>query len=142
MQDFMVFAKQHWLLFTLFVVILIIWLVIESRISLQKNQAIGIQKAITMMNQDKALLIDVRKVEKFETGHILGAMSLPADDFSTDNKIFTKRKQRPILIYADTTQLAINCAMKLKKSGIEEVFVISGGITAWKQANMPVVKGV
>jgi len=71
--------------------------------------------ATRMINDTDALILDVRAPGEFEAGHLPGARNIPLADLP-------KR------------------AGELRKSGRDQVFNLDGGLNAWRQAGLPVVR--
>ena len=48
---------------------------------------------------------------------------------------------RPLVIVCNMGHSAADAARQLMKAGHEQVYRLDGGITAWRNDNLPVVKG-
>ena len=46
-----------------------------------------------------------------------------------------------MVLVCRTGQTAGAAAKRLKKAGFEKVYVLDGGVAAWQQADLPLVKG-
>ena len=85
-------------------------------------------------------ILDVRKADEFAEGHIAGAILI--DQFQSDFVEQTKAKlpkEKTIVIYCRSDRRSANAAGKLADIGYKCVN-LKGGILAWKEANMPVIK--
>ncbi len=139
MQDFIQFALHHWLLSGLFIILLILLLVEEARSKGLLNQ-ISPQELVRMMNRESAVVVDIRNLEIFREGHIVGAVSLPAAELEKDSSKLIKYKDKPIVLVCATGQKAGAIAGILKKQNFEQIHVLAGGMNAWKTAQMPITK--
>ncbi len=139
MQDIVQFIVHHWLLSSVFLVLLILLLIEEARSKGMLGQ-ISPQELIQLMNHESAVVLDIRNREAFQEGHIVGAVSFPQIDLEKDMIKLNKYKERPIIIVCATGQKAGEIATKLKKLNFEKVYALSGGMQSWKSAQMPVVK--
>ena len=86
------------------------------------------------------VILDVRKADEFCEGHINGAILI--DQFQSDFVEQAKAKlpkDKTIAIYCRSGRRSANAAGKLADVGYKCVN-LKGGILAWKEANMPVVK--
>ena len=86
------------------------------------------------------VILDVRKADEFCEGHINGAILI--DQFQSDFVEQAKAKlpkDKTIAIYCRSGRRPANAAGKLADVGYKCVN-LKGGILAWKEANMPVVK--
>lgn len=139
MQDIVQFIIHHWLLSSVFLVLLILLLIEEARSKGILGQ-ISTQELIQMMNHESGVVIDIRNREAYQEGHIVGAVNFPQIDIEKDIVKLNKYKERPIIIVCATGQKAGEVVTKLKKQNFAKVHALSGGMQSWKSAQMPVVK--
>ncbi|TAF08634.1 MAG: rhodanese-like domain-containing protein [Nostocales cyanobacterium] len=76
-------------------------------------------------------MIDVRDRHTYNHGHITGAISIPLNDLA-DRAKSSLHKERHIYIYGEHDTQAAYAAQILQSAGFNDVFVIQGGLTAWK----------
>ena len=93
-----------------------------------------------MNNHDDALIIDLRTVADYRSGHIKGAKNSPLNDFAKDVESYSSFKDKPVLVYCNSGNTATRAIKLLKNAGFENINNLDGGIAAWKEANMPLVK--
>lgn len=97
-------------------------------------------EAIRKMNGG-AVLVDLRSANQFKDGHIEGARNLPGDQLAADARALERLAGKSLVLYCDngaTTQAALRT---LARAGAKDIFSLRGGLAAWKQENLPVVKG-
>lgn len=94
-----------------------------------------------LVNRDDALVLDVSPVAEFEKGHIAGARSVPLGQLDPEHKLIAKAKDRPIAVVCRTGQGSAQAAAKLVKAGFPQVHWLEGGLAAWQQGDLPLVKG-
>lgn len=140
MNHLMTFVAHHWVLVSLTVIVFFALMMEELRAKGALSGGVNPQEATQKINRDNALPLDIRNDEGFKSGHIVGSFHLPADQFDERIKKLNPHKHRPIIVVCNHGQSAGKYVPKLKEAGFEEVVVLSGGIHAWKKANMPVVK--
>ena len=92
--------------------------------------------ATQMVNQKHAVFVDVRPTEEYAKGHIPQARSLPLDQIEA--RAQTLPKNKPLIIVCATGRSAGAAVTQLKAKGLENVVALSGGMTAWHQAGLPV----
>ena len=89
---------------------------------------------------ENVVILDVRKADEFAEGHVKGAILI--DQFQSD---FVEQaqaklpKEKTIAVYCRSGRRSANAAGKLADVGYKCVN-LKGGILAWKEANMPVIK--
>jgi len=102
--------------------------------------AIAPHEAIRMMNGG-ALLVDLRSANQFKDGHIEGARNVPGDQLAADAKALDRLAGKTLVLYCDTGTVTGAALRTLARAGAKSVFSLRGGLAAWKQENLPVVKG-
>lgn len=93
-----------------------------------------------MNNHDDALIIDLRPVADYKSGHIKGAKNSPLNDFAKGVETFSSYKDKQVLVYCNSGNTATRAIKLLRNAGFEKINNLDGGIAAWKEANMPLVK--
>jgi rhodanese-related sulfurtransferase len=83
-------------------------------------------------------VIDVRTPAEFHTGHISGAALLPLDELTA--RMHELPKEREILCVCQSGGRSSSATRQLAAAGYT-VLNISGGMSAWMQAGLPVVRG-
>lgn len=94
-----------------------------------------------LINRHDALLVDVSAAADFEKGHIAGARNVQMSQFDADNKILAKVRDLPVALVCRTGNTSADAARKLAKAGFKQVHWLDGGLAAWSQAQLPLVKG-
>ena len=84
-----------------------------------------------LIADSNVVILDVRKAEEFDEGHIKGAVLI--DQFQSDFVELAQAK-----LPKDSGRRSANAAAKLANVGYKCVN-LKGGILAWKEADMPVV---
>ena len=102
--------------------------------------AIAPNEAIRLTNEG-AVLVDLRSPNQFKDGHIAGARNLPGDQIAADPKAIARLAEKTIVLYCDTGTTTAAAQRTLTQAGAKNVFSLRGGLAAWKQENLPVVKG-
>jgi len=94
-----------------------------------------------LINREDALLVDVSAISDFEKGHIAGAKSVQMSQFDPENKLLAKVRELPVAVACRTGTASADAAKRLVKAGFKKVYWLDGGVSAWQQANLPLVKG-
>jgi rhodanese-related sulfurtransferase len=95
----------------------------------------------TLINRDNALVVDLSASGDFEKGHIAGSRNVAPSQFDPENKLLAAAKQLPVVVVCRNGQASAGAAKRLKKAGFEQVSWLEGGVAAWQQADLPLVKG-
>ncbi len=95
----------------------------------------------SLINHEDAQVFDVSAIADFEKGHIAGAKNIVLSQVSPDNKLLAKAKDQPVVLVCRTGMQSADAAKKLVKAGFAKIFWLDGGVAAWQQADLPLVKG-
>ena len=114
---------------------MLIWPEIDRLIN--GGAEIGTLEATLLMNQKRAVVIDVRSAEEFAKARIPGARNLPIGELPARVSELGKLKGRPVLLVGQRPVAAIRA---LKAAGFSEVVQLRGGMGAWQEAGLPVQK--
>jgi rhodanese-related sulfurtransferase len=94
--------------------------------------------AVRLINKG-ALVIDVRKPEEFQVGHIVNARNVPAERVQRGDEI-NKKKDKILLAVCGDGSTSGRAAGQLRKAGYENAFSLKGGLAGWRADNLPLVK--
>lgn len=90
---------------------------------------------------EKSLLLDVRTPAEFRERHIAGSVLLPITRLNPERVRELARGRSACVVICASGHRASMAASKLRKAGIESVTVLEGGIQAWEDAGMPLLRG-
>ncbi|HEX4797984.1 MAG TPA: rhodanese-like domain-containing protein [Burkholderiales bacterium] len=97
-------------------------------------------QATLLMNQQNALVLDVRDAAEYGKGHMLNARNIPLAELEARAAELEKHKAKPLIVVCDTGNRSGRAAAALRKLGFERVFTLAGGIGSWQQAGLPLEK--
>ena len=106
----------------------------------QNFENYDVKEFAELIADSNVVILDVRKADEFAEGHIKGAIFI--DQFQSDFVEQAKAKlpkDKTIAIYCRSGRRSANAAGKLTDVGYK-CTNLKGGILAWKEANMPVIK--
>ena len=140
-SDLLAFAGRHPILL-LALAGLTLAIILNELASLVRGvKGVGPAALTALINRDNALVVDLRPQADFEKGHIPGSKNVQMSQFDPENKQLTAARALPVVLVCKTGQTAGTAAGRLHKAGFERVYVLDGGIGAWQQADLPLVKG-
>ncbi len=137
MEQLIEFSGNHLLLVGGFVVVAVLLIQDLASGGFGKG-SVDPKGATELINQQEAVVVDVRPGADFTKGHIINAINMPMSSFSGQLDKLNKYKDKPIVVSCRSgAQSSAACRM-LRKQGFEQVFNLQGGIMAWQNANLPV----
>jgi rhodanese-related sulfurtransferase len=100
---------------------------------------VGTAAAVQLINREKAVLIDVSEPAEYAAGHAGGARNIPVGQLE-GAKALPSNKALPLVLMCPTGARASRAAGVLRKAGYEKTHVLTGGLAAWREANLPIEK--
>ena len=88
------------------------------------------------LDEDKAVLIDVREATEYNREHIIGARLVPLSGF--DAADFGKDADKIAVCQCRSGSRSAKAVQQVLATGFKDVYSLAGGIEAWKQAGLPV----
>ncbi len=86
------------------------------------------------------IILDVRQPAEYKEMHILGAVLIPLDRLKDEARTRLNSPDKPVLTYCAVGGRSLQAARVLMDMGYTHVFNLEGGIIAWKEKGLPVVK--
>ncbi|WP_313140901.1 rhodanese-like domain-containing protein [Stenotrophomonas sp.] len=140
-EELLAFAGRNPMLSAALVGLTVALIVTEIRRLFRGYKGIKPAELTHLMNAGGAVVVDLSPSGDFEKGHIAGSRNAQASAFGAEHKLVANAKQNPVVLVCRSGNASETAAKALKKAGFEKVFVLEGGIPAWQQAELPLVKG-
>jgi len=94
--------------------------------------------AVQLINREKAVVIDVCEAREYAAGHVAGSKNIPYSQLENKLAGTVKNKSTPLILVCYSGGRSSRAVSIAKKLGFEKAFSLSGGINAWRAANLPV----
>ena len=130
------FVSNHYILSTLFVVLLALLIASEAR---RAGRTLNCRELNAHINAGDGVVLDVRPHKEYSAGHITGALNIPFDKLDSRLAELDKHKGKILIVVDAMGQHAGSVCAKLSKAG-HEAARLGGGIASWRGDNLPVVK--
>ncbi|MCK3658063.1 rhodanese-like domain-containing protein [Pasteurellaceae bacterium Pebbles2] len=145
MEEFMPlavqFAKNHTLLVAAWVAIFIATVYVFVKSIFSKVKVISNSQAVALINNQDAVVIDLRTIDEFKRGHIINSQQFVPSDIKNHNLgKLEQHKDVPVILVCNTGMTARSSAEILAKQGFAQVYALQEGISGWNAANLPLVK--
>ena len=96
--------------------------------------------AVQLINREKAVVIDICEASEFAAGHVGGAKNVPLSQLEEKLPAVVKNKGVPVILVCQSGARSGRATAIAKKLGYEKAQSLSGGLAAWRTANLPVEK--
>ena len=138
MDQYIEFATNHYLL--VFSLVCVIFLLIQDLLSnsFNKYESVSPLIAVTKMNGDDTIIVDVREPNEFLKSHIEDARNIPLAKLEEQLPSLEKHKKVPIIVVCQTGARSVSACKTLTKAGFEQVFNMLGGMQSWEDGKLPI----
>jgi rhodanese-related sulfurtransferase len=101
---------------------------------------IGTLRATHLLNNNNPVMLDVREPREFTEVKVRDAVHLPLSQLKDRIDQVAKDKSRPVIVVDGKGMRGRGAGALLKKAGYNEIYMLSGGLQAWRDAGLPVEK--
>lgn len=138
MDQYIEFVTNHYLLS--FSLVCVIFLLIQDLLSNSFNgyESISPLIAVTKMNDDKTVIIDVREANEFLKSHIENAVNIPLGKLDEKLPSLEKHKTHPLIVICQTGARSVPGCKTLTKAGFGQVYHMQGGMQSWEENKLPI----
>ncbi len=137
MDRLLEFALNHYILVGSFLGLLTAFFMLESR---RAGRAVSPIELTRLVNDEEALVLDVREAKEFREGHITGAKNIPYTKLAEQIKDLESYKDKPVIVVCKMGQHAGAAGRILAAHGFSDVRRLKGGISGWLADGLPLVK--
>ncbi len=110
---------------------------VELRRLRQGAVDIGIPQAVRLINDEDAVVIDVREDAEVAGGRIPNAKHVPLSVLKQRLKELERYRDRPVVLVCRSGSRSGAAVSILRKAGFERVYNLKGGMLAWENENLP-----
>jgi rhodanese-related sulfurtransferase len=111
---------------------MLVWPLVRARAS---GPALSTLQATQMINSRHAQVVDVRSAEDFGKGSLPNAKNIPLAKLQ--ERVGELKKDRPVIVVCNSGRSAAPGAAQLRAAGLNDVYVLAGGLAAWREAGLP-----
>jgi rhodanese-related sulfurtransferase len=112
---------------------MLLWPLVKGRAG---GPSLSTLQATQLINARNAVVIDVRAPDEFAKGSLPNARNVPEEKI--DEKTRDMKKDKPLILVCATGSRAGRLAARLRANGFAEVYVLAGGLAAWREAGLPI----
>jgi rhodanese-related sulfurtransferase len=132
------FSANHTLLVGGFVALLVAVFINEFKQASQNFSKLTPAGAIQLINNEDVIMLDVREPAETTAGKIAKAIQIPVGSVGKRVGELDKHKDKHVIVYCKTGARSGLACRELNKAGFDKVYNLSGGISAWQEAHLPV----
>ncbi|GAB4398335.1 MAG: rhodanese-like domain-containing protein [Rhodoferax sp.] len=98
------------------------------------------EAAVQLINREKAVVIDVCEPNEYAVGHVAGARNVPLGQLQSRLGAEVKNKALPLILVCQSGARSARARAIARDLGYQNVHSLSGGLSAWRSAQLPVEK--
>ena len=140
MQQLSTFVIAHWELFLALAIIIALLLTSGLTQNMLGFKEVGPQQAVLLINQQGAVVLDVREDKAFQEGHIVNAVPAPLENLEARLPALQDYKDKPVIVTCQTGERSARAGALLRKQGFTTLYKLAGGLRAWREAKLPLSK--
>ncbi len=137
MESLIVFLGQQWMLVGALMVCIMMLVFHDSK---KAGATLSPQGAVNLINQEDAVVVDLRDAKDYKAGHIVNAINIPYSAFDKRASELEKYKDKPLVLVCKMGQHSGAIGKKLAAQGFTGVRRMSGGMMEWQNSSLPLVK--
>ncbi|MCB5205954.1 rhodanese-like domain-containing protein [Methylovorus mays] len=104
-------------------------------------KSVSPSEAVLLINRNQGVVLDVREDAEFAAGHINDARHIPLAKLEDRLAELQKFREKPVIVHCQSGVRSSKAAATLRKHEFTQVYELDGGLNAWTQAKLPLVKG-
>lgn len=129
------FFLKNIIVFLLLFVFIIFLIILEIYDVIYSKYIISVNEALYLINNNKAVILDLRSKDLFNTCNIINSISVPFDMLDKELNILKKFKNKTIILIHNN-ESELNNLLKNNRDMVMCHF--KNGLTEWIEAGMPV----
>jgi rhodanese-related sulfurtransferase len=133
--DFLVFVSAQWLLVSLFLALVYLFVVLEH---FKAGKQLSVHDVTRLLNGGEALLVDIRDAKEYQSGHINQAINIPLAQLDARMAELESARDRRVILVDKLGQQAAGAGRTLRRAGFK-VQRLRGGMAEWRGQSLPVV---
>lgn len=128
------FGLRHYLLVTSLVISIILFILYETT---RSGKTISNNELSRQVNLGEGVVIDIRLLKDYNSGHIVGSLNIPEDRIDSQIDTLTKYKDKTLILVDSQGNYSSSCLKKLVGKDFK-IVKLSGGIASWRADNLPI----
>ena len=136
MALFIEFLAQQWIQVAALLAVIAMLILHESR---KSGPSLSPQEAITLVNKEEGVFVDLRDAAEYSKGHIVGAINVPSAKLPERMVELDKYKNKPLVLVCKMGQQSGAAGKQLKAANYLQVYKMTGGMMEWANLQLPKV---
>jgi len=130
------FVSEQFLLVLALMATFVMLFIHESR---KAGPSLTPQEAITLVNREGGIFLDIRDAAEFKRAHIADAKHITLTQLSSRLGELDKYREQPVVVVCKLGQSAAGATKLLRAQGFDQARKMTGGMMEWNALKLPVV---
>ncbi len=132
--------------FSLFILIITIFVAALAFVKYNFSPALNFQDTVSvkeydyLSSQPNSVILDVRTPEEYSDDHLINSVLIDFNSPNSKSEIARLDKDKTYLIHCRTDRRSGHTMQLMADLGFKNMYILKGGILAWKQEGKPTVK--
>lgn len=102
----------------------------------EEHKYINIEKAVSLLKEEKAAMVDTMSDLECMDHRIPGSVCIAAEEFEAKAPLLLQNKKQHVVFYCESEECtrAGIAYDKARSAGYENIYILEGGLPAWKRA--------
>lgn len=136
MALFFEFLAEQWMISGALAACIVLLIQHESR---RGGPSLTPQQLINRVNQDNAVVIDLRDNKEYKEGHIVDARNIPFAKLNDKLGELESCRDQPLILVCKMGQSSGSAGKILRAKGFADVSRLRGGMMEWSNSQLPLV---
>ncbi len=115
---------------------LLLWPVVRGAVGSNLTPTAAVQ----LINQAKAVVVDVCEAHEYAAGHVGGAKHIPLSQLAEKLPETVRNKELPVIFVCQSGSRSGSAVRIAKGLGYAQAQSLAGGLSGWRAASLPVEK--
>ena len=134
------FMTEYWYLFAMLVVIVLLLSFDPASRGASGSRNLTPAQIPQLQSREHAVIVDLNESDKYKAGHISQSINIPFSKISDSLGKLKKHQKKPLILVCDTGSNSRKAVSTLQKNEFSDVYVLNGGLAAWRKENLPLEK--
>lgn len=134
------FMLEYWYLFAVLMVVVFLLSNDPTASKVAGAKTLTPAQLPQLQSQQQAVIVDLNEKMGFAKGHISRAINIPFNNLADSLGKLRKYQKKPIILTCETGAQSRKAVAALQKNDFTTLYVLTGGLAAWKKENLPLEK--
>lgn len=135
MADFLIFVSEQWILVSLLLALIYLFLLIER---FKAGKQLSVHEVTRLLNSGEAVLVDLRDAKEYQAGHIHHAINIPLGQLAARINELQGSRDKVVVLIDKLGHQAASAGRQLRRDGFR-VHRLRGGMAEWQAQSLPLV---